>query len=265
MRTWQLEARASASQVNVSAVTALIGAVHERAPARGMLDFINQHVDASYLSLTEYVSDEPLRNDGSSVSGLSPTMTEQCFSLYRKHFYRGDRLTETAAQMRSRGERNAITALYCRRDEIRDHGWRHSIYETQHLADRLTLLFAPLPRVAFAINLYRDDALGSFAPSEVETVLGLGPLLVGAHQIAFSRRDAELSDAARQRAARAAFRSRGLSEREAEACAYIGAGLAVAEIAQRMGVAQSSVITLRRRAYAKLGVKDRLALAALIH
>jgi DNA-binding CsgD family transcriptional regulator len=55
----------------------------------------------------------------------------------------------------------------------------------------------------------------------------------------------------------------GLSPREAEVAAGLAAGRSQPEIAEGCGLALSSVITYRRRAYQKLAVTDRLQLRAL--
>lgn len=55
----------------------------------------------------------------------------------------------------------------------------------------------------------------------------------------------------------------GLSPREAEVAAGLAAGESQPDIAERCGLALSSVITYRRRAYQKLAVTDRLQLRAL--
>ena len=48
-----------------------------------------------------------------------------------------------------------------------------------------------------------------------------------------------------------------LSEREVEICASLLVGRSYKEIARQRGVLASSVITYRKRAYAKLGIMSR--------
>jgi DNA-binding CsgD family transcriptional regulator len=54
----------------------------------------------------------------------------------------------------------------------------------------------------------------------------------------------------------------GLTPRELQVCAHALAGITVAGIATTLGVKDSTVATLRRRAYAKLGVVSLSALFA---
>jgi DNA-binding CsgD family transcriptional regulator len=54
----------------------------------------------------------------------------------------------------------------------------------------------------------------------------------------------------------------GLTRRELQVCAHALAGITVAGIAATLGVKDSTVATLRRRAYAKLGVISLSALFA---
>ena len=61
-----------------------------------------------------------------------------------------------------------------------------------------------------------------------------------------------------------ADRAPRLSLRERQVCARIAVGLTADGIGADLGVAPSTVVTLRKRAYAKLGVHNRLALARLV-
>ena len=55
-----------------------------------------------------------------------------------------------------------------------------------------------------------------------------------------------------------------LSSRERDVCARIACGLTADGIAADLDIAPSSVLTLRKRAYAKLGIHDRAALVRLV-
>jgi DNA-binding CsgD family transcriptional regulator len=67
---------------------------------------------------------------------------------------------------------------------------------------------------------------------------------------------ADARDSLRQRAPQ-------LSEREREVCARLAIGMTQDGVAADLGVAPSTVATLRQRAYAKLGLSSRVALARL--
>src|SRR5690606_9191329 len=55
-----------------------------------------------------------------------------------------------------------------------------------------------------------------------------------------------------------------LSPRERQVCARAAAGLGVAETARELGIAETSVLTYRQRAYQRLRVASSLALRALV-
>jgi DNA-binding CsgD family transcriptional regulator len=54
-----------------------------------------------------------------------------------------------------------------------------------------------------------------------------------------------------------------LTERERQVCAHALSGVTVAGIASMLGVKESTVATLRRRAYTKLGISNLNSLFAL--
>jgi len=186
-------------------------------------------------------------------------VTAECFAIYRRRYWRSDQATCIAQHLRQETRAQApVTALHFQPGDIPVAEWRNEIYEREHLSDRLSFLYSPLPHTAFAINLYRDDALGRFQAGEIERLLAVAPLLKQVHQGALraggAARQATQSMAMRIAKAHAAIQSRApaLSARELEVCARIACGISADGIAAELDVAPSTVLTLRKRAYAKL-------------
>ena len=142
---------------------------------------------------------------------------------------------------------------------------QRTVYKRWGLTGRISFLYSLDPGQVCALHLYRDQHTGPFSAACVERLFNVAPLLRSAHHLS------GLSDGVRAGRARtianAANRlthSAALSERERAICARIVSGLRVGEIAQELGIAKSTVQTLRKRAYAKLHIHGARQLAALI-
>ena len=155
-----------------------------------------------------------------------------------------------------------------RREEIADTAYGERLWDRFGLVDRLSAL-ALLDGHWSALNLYRDRATGAFGARELERFAALAPLL-----LALLRRHlAALQPAAQDgpatrlspEAAEAMLRRlpARLSAREREVCALTLAGHTREGIGLALGIAPSSVATLRARAYGKLAIHGAGELFAL--
>lgn len=266
LQTWTLAGPSLNRQIGLDTAAALIDAAQPSAPALAMLAVLQRTANADYLSLTRYDDGAPVLVDTLSRAPESAHVTPDCFALYRRHFYAWDSMTPLA--IRLRGEGHAVASLIALRQRIQDvphRAWREAIYERADLCDRLTLLYAPASCAVFAINLYRSTASGAYGPQEVDRVLDVAPLMRIVHRNALGMAAQNTSTAGRLALAEQslAVRAPRLSLRERQVCARIAVGLTVDGIGADLGVAASTVATLRKRAYAKLGVNSRLAVARL--
>jgi DNA-binding CsgD family transcriptional regulator len=253
--------------LDLRAVSMLLDAPRDPTPTRAMLRFLNALLPVDYISLVSHAEDTPALLEGHAYGSALRNVTGLCFEQYRRHFYVFDAAIRIAAALRAQaGASETVTALRFRAGEIPDAGWRHRIYEREHLSDRLTLLFAPVPRTAFSINLYRSEAMGPFAAQEIERVLAVAPLLRQVHRHAAAGGAGTRPMGTRVALARARLLDAGaarLSGRELEVCARIACGMSADGIACDLDIAPSSVATLRKRAYLKLGIHDRAELVRL--
>jgi DNA-binding CsgD family transcriptional regulator len=181
-----------------------------------------------------------------------------CFAHYRRHFWREDRATHIAQHLGKGADAAPMTGLHFKAGDIHVPSWRTEIYDRAQLADRLTFLYSPVPHSAYSINLYRDLAHGAFQTAEIERLLAVAPLLKQAHRGAL-RSGGAPGEALALRVQRAedGLRRRvpELSPRERAVCARIACGISADGIAAELDVAPSTVITLRKRAYAKLNAR----------
>jgi DNA-binding CsgD family transcriptional regulator len=266
-QTWFVDSPPPGHALATHSVAMLLDASHAAAPAAKLLAFINQLAPVEYISLVEYTGESP-----GDALGAAPTLVEghargpharnvtaECFAIYRRRYWRSDQATRIAQHLRRETQACApITALHFQPGDIPVAAWRNEIYEREHLADRLSFLYSPLPHTAFAINLYRDETLGRFQSAEIERLLAVAPLLKQVHQGALRLGDAapdhRRSTAVRIARAQAALQAQApaLSPRELQVCARIACGISADGIAAELDVAPSTVLTLRKRAYAKL-------------
>jgi DNA-binding CsgD family transcriptional regulator len=147
--------------------------------------------------------------------------------------------------------------------DIHDADYRRDCYQRGGISERLTLF--DTDSTILSVSGYRSLARGPITSEIAQRMEDAAPILVPA-----LRRHNELLERAAhvvlvpsrgvllQRA-----REWGLSAREAEVAAGLATGQSQADIAKSSGLALTSVITYRRRAYQKLKVADRLELRAL--
>ncbi len=256
-RFWVIHSPPKGRALDLASVALLLDAPHDAAPARRMLAFVNQLAPVDHICLVEYPEAAPTLIEGHAHAADAPNVTQECFSIYRRHYYRSDQATVIAEHLRHQTGHAPVTALHCRAGDLPVASWRNEIYERRHLADRLSFLYAPLPHTAFAINLYRNESRGAFRDAEIEALLAVCPLLRQVHHSALRHAPpqemaAPQSQALARAAAQIARKVPQLSPREREVCARIACGISADGIAADLGIAPSTVITLRKRAYAKL-------------
>lgn len=260
--TWYVDAPPQGTLLPGESVAALLDAADHDDPAAAMHAAIRAIVPVQYLSIVTYsarAGDEPPRLAGRQAAnehGCGRDVTTECFEVYRRRFWRNDEATRIAARLQNDGHGAGLVALRLRASDVPVGAWRAEIYEREHLTDRLTFVYLPVPRHTYAINLYRDEAQGRFGHDEITRLLAAAPLLQRAHRNAL-RADAAARGAQpaltpeRARAALSRIAPE-LSTRELEVCAWIACGVGADGIAAELDVAPSTVATLRKRAYAKL-------------
>lgn len=266
LQTWTLTGPSPSRRLGLDSVAALLDAAQASAPAGAMLAALQRIAKADYLALVRYDDGTPSLVDSLSRAPGAAHVTPDCFALYRRHFYGWDAMTPLAMRLEGEAQAEApLIALRLRSLDVPCAQWREAIYDRSRLCDRLTLLYAPAARAVYAINLYRSVASGAFGAGEIERGLDVAPLLRRVHRNALGSEAQHRSTSERLSHAEQSLTVRAprLSPRERQVCARIAVGLTVDGIGADLGVAPSTVVTLRKRAYAKLGVNCRVAMARL--
>lgn len=270
-RTWLVDTAPRHQALPANAVAMLLNASDDTAPAARMLDFVNEVVPVDFLSLVSHTSmaqsPGPRLVEGHChAQGALPgdrNVTADCFAIYRQRYWRSDQATRIAEHLQSEPSGvSPVTALHCLPEDIPVAGWRNEIYDREQLSGRLTFLYAPRPRQVYSINLYRRAPPGPFRSGEVQRLLAVAPLLRQVHRQVLAGRPltASLPESLPESPGAAAAEAeqvlarvaRNLSPRELQVCARIALGISADGIAADLGIASSTVLTLRKRAYAKL-------------
>ena len=152
-------------------------------------------------------------------------------------------------------------------DNFSSGAYRRDCIETLKIGDRMTFLFGDMSQF-LRLSFYRYSHNQPFGRSEIAVARDSADFF----QAAVSRHHALISRAGMDNLgifpSRQAMRqrlvalNRSLSSREIEVCAMILQGVSTAGIALEIGIGQTSVITYRRRAYAKLGISRQNELFA---
>jgi len=119
-----------------------------------------------------------------------------------------------------------------------------------------------------ALNLYRLDSTGAFSRQELAQMDALAPLLaaLAARHVAtlgMQLRSRDRGDRIDAFSARLHAISGSLTPREREVLARVMLGMTSQGIALDLGVGLNTVLTYRKRAYARLGVTGQAELFAL--
>ncbi|MBO9499515.1 MAG: helix-turn-helix transcriptional regulator [Novosphingobium sp.] len=186
-----------------------------------------------------------------------PAFAQIASADYAREYWRRDAVGQ---RMRSRGSAGAIEVFRVTAGGISDAEHRRACYDRAGVGERLSLCRAGSP--AILASGYRMRAAGPFGIADIERVERFAPLLMSA--LGRHVELAEGSDGGGDAIQLLMAGEHGLTGREAQVAAGLAQGLGQAEIGAEAGLALSSVITYRRRAYRKLGVADRRQLRRLL-
>lgn len=159
------------------------------------------------------------------------------------------------------------SVLRLRRDEIEHAGYREACYLRAGLIERLTVASSRDGRLV-ALNLYRREQSGLFAPEEVAMIERLARFL-GAlaakhvNMLGALLRSRERGDRIAAAAARLHALDGRLTRRELDVLARILVGMTSEGIALDLRISPNTVLTYRKRGYARLRVTSQAELFSL--
>jgi DNA-binding CsgD family transcriptional regulator len=241
----------------------LVMAMGEPAFAQSAVAFLNSRLVVDHVSLFSLDHElMPHFLDAASKAG-APTALLAGRLYERSLFYRHD---PNAQRISGRSGEEDVMLFRQKAADIRDPKYRDRLYRHFNLLERISLIRAVNGRW-FTVNVYRDVSSGPFDSDDTDALSGLAALLVTctAKHVALIGNDPEPSGPHSRAYLESLLESiePRLTPRERQVCSLALLGLTVDGIAVTLGIQQSTVATLRRRAYHKLGISKLNGLFAL--
>ncbi len=199
-------------------------------------------------------------------SAAGPLPASRAAEHYTSDFWRNDPNIDLIASLRGNGARSLIT--YLRRADIPNLSYRAACYDQPAILDRLSLLAGTEAGHAVTVSFYRGRRLGELGEAERASLGALLPFVRAAtlrHLELPARPPGNALDDPRRVLPRVKARFPQLSRREAEIAAGVLCGMTAEALGGWLGIAKSSVVTLRKRAYARLGVEGSRGLVIAFH
>lgn len=151
-----------------------------------------------------------------------------------------------------------------RPSDIASAGFRRRFFDGPGIVERLSVIQRTKAGWC-GMNVSRHASKGYFSESELDTVAGLAQLALPMLPLTRARATSTNLLTPLHLEDRFALRYPSLTERERQVCARAAFGMTVEATALELGIAKTSVLTLRQRAYRRLGAgssRDLLWLVA---
>ncbi len=162
---------------------------------------------------------------------------------------------------------SGVVVLHLRRIAIARADYRKDCFERAGLLERLTVAAAEKDQLVL-LNLYRLDPSGPFATHEITVIDELSRFLAAlaikhVSALGMLLRSRDRGDRVAALAARLHALDGRLTSRERDVLSRVMLGVSSEGIALDLGIGLNTVLTYRKRAYARLGVTSQAELFSL--
>jgi DNA-binding CsgD family transcriptional regulator len=147
--------------------------------------------------------------------------------------------------------------------DIASPGFRQRIFEDAGIVERVSIIQRG-PHSWRAMNVARHETHGRFSEDELNALVGLSCLLLPMLPLNRFRQAGHHTLTVPQLEERFRSRYTRLTTRECQVCARAALGMSVEATARDLGIAKTSVVTYRHRAYQRLGVTSPFELCRLV-
>lgn len=164
---------------------------------------------------------------------------------------------------RAQANNEQLQVGYILAEDISFLPYRKAIYHDNGMSARLSALSLDSQGIPVLFNLYRHVESGFFCDKELDAFEKLAPALLRILKGHMAIRNEEVkkeTDAGKLLQQRCP----SLTDKELEVCMLMLQGMTYAGIAAERGVKESTVKTLRNRAFSKLGINYRNQLFAMV-
>ena len=241
-------------------VCRLISTIGTSAFEKSMLMFAKHKIRCSHLtafSVSKFHSPRALIaiNDGKTA------VARGIASKYIRNYWRLDPVNRII-ESEPRIAQGATIRL--RSDEIENAPYHQDCYRSVSLIDRISIVTSQADEIV-RLNFYRNEVEGRFMDADLRIASKLANFLMQTLRRHDHLRPA-LNDHDRfeQYSARLTSIAPQLSRREIQVCAEIVRGLSSVAIANSLGLSINTILTHRRRAYAKLNISSQNELSHIL-
>ena len=238
----------------------LIGTIGTSAFEQSMLAFAKNAIRCTHLTAFSVSKSRSPRAMIAINGGKSP-VARRIAAKYIQDYWSLDpvnRIIETEPRM------GQGATIRLRSNEIENTSYQQDCYRSVRLIDRISIVKSQAGEI-IRLNFYRNDTEGRFTDADLHAVSKLGSLLIETLRKHDHIRPAlNCDDRFEQYCARLCHIAPQLSRREIHVCAEIVRGLSSVAIASSLGLSINTILTHRRRAYAKLKISSQNELSHIL-
>ena len=252
-------------QISDSRVSMTTGVAYERLLDALGTEAFGTTVRESVLSLTAgarrlYLFEATGRENSSLQYFFGEPGLVELFPAYRKWYLPQDPVCDA---YRAAPELSNMALQRVRPADIASPAFRRRVFDDAGIIERVSIIQRGGEgwRV---MSVARHASDGCFSESELSSLIGLAFLVLPMLPLNRRKQALPLPLTVAQLEERFASRHGNLTSRERQVCARAALGMSVDATAQDLGIARTSVLTYRQRAYQRLGVTSALELCALV-
>ena len=150
-----------------------------------------------------------------------------------------------------------------RPSDIASSGFRRRFFDEPGIVERISVVERSKTGW-YGMNVSRHASQGLFSKSELDAIAGLARLALPMLPLTRAKAVAENTLTPLLLEDRFALRCPSLTQRERQVCACAAYGMSIEATALELGIAKTSVLTLRQRAYRRLGAASSRELLWLV-
>jgi DNA-binding CsgD family transcriptional regulator len=242
-----------------------MGVVYEKLLAAIGTQEFGEIVRDSVMSLTAgarriYLFEAAGRENSSLQYFFGEPGLAELFPAYRRWYLPVDPVGDAFS---AAPERSDVAMQRVRPSDIAARGFRRRFFDDAGIVERISIIQRGEDDWR-GINVLRHASDGHCSDQELGALIGLACLVLPMLPLNRTRKTASPPVTVAQLEERFARRHCSLTGRERQVCARAAIGMSVEATALDLGIARTSVLTYRQRAYQRLGVSGPFGLSALV-
>lgn len=184
----------------------------------------------------------------------------EMFPAYSSHYMREDPVADGYAAAPTVSD---TVLLRVRPRDVASPGLRRRFYDDAGIIERISIIQRGEASWR-GMNVARHASDGEFCDAELTALVGLASYVLPMLSAGRETRKLPQQLSVTQLEDRFASRYPNLTEREGQVCARASIGMSVEATALDLGIAKTSVLTYRRRAYRRLRITSPFELSSLV-